>query len=102
MHFTLKKNPIQNTDLDDFVKCYNPENIRDREETWSEENPNGRWRKFTYEFIKNNKYNLDIKWISDDDNLDDVTIEELFSEIQKESENISNIVAKLDALINGE
>ena len=70
MHFTLKKNPIQNTDLDDFVKCYNPENIRDREETWSEENPNGRWRKFTYEFIKNNKYNLDIKWISDDDNLD--------------------------------
>lgn len=102
MHFTLKKNPIQNADLDDFVKCYNPENIRDREETWSEENPNGRWRKFTYEFIKNNKYNLDIKWISDDDNLDDVTIEELFSEIQKESENISNIVAKLDALINGE
>lgn len=102
MHFTLKKNPIQNTDLDDFVKCYNPENIRDREETWSEENPNGRWRKFTYEFIKNNKYNLDIKWISDDDNLDNVTIEELFSEIQKESENISNIVAKLDALINGE
>lgn len=102
MHFTLKRNPIQNTDLDDFVKCYNPENIRDREETWSEENPNGRWRKFTYEFIKNNKYNLDIKWISDDDNLDDVTIEELFSEIQKESENISNIVAKLDALINGE
>jgi len=102
MHFTLKKNPIQNTDLDDFVKCYNPENRHDRKETWSEENPNGRWRKFTYDFIKNNKYNLDIKWISDDDNLDDVTIEELFSEIQTESENISNIVAKLDALINGE
>ena len=58
--------------------------------------------RWAFSFIKNNKYNLDIKWISDDDNLDDVTIEELFSEIQKESENISNIVAKLDALINGE
>lgn len=102
MHFTLKKKPIKNKDLDDFVKCFNPDNIHDRTETWSEENPNGRWRKFSYDDIKNNKFNLDIKWITDDDDLDDITIEELFSEIQKETNNITNIVSKLDSLINGE
>lgn len=102
MHFTLKKKPIKNKDLDDFVKCYNPDNIHDRIETWSEENPNGRWRKFSYDDIKNNKFNLDIKWITDDDDLEDITIEELFSEIQKETNNITNIVSKLDSLINGE
>jgi len=38
-------------DLKDFIKCYNPENRHERKETWSQDNPNRRWRKFSYEEI---------------------------------------------------
>jgi len=43
---TLKKDPLRESDLDDFVKCYNSENRYTRKETYSPENPDGRWRKF--------------------------------------------------------
>ena len=46
---TLATNPLKRNDLDDFVACYNADNIAARKETWSEENPNGRWKKFTYD-----------------------------------------------------
>lgn len=63
---TLKKNPLATEHLMDFIKCYNPENRNKRTETWSEENPEGRWRKFTYEeIIERDKTNLDIFWIKD-------------------------------------
>ena len=32
-HFTLKTNPLKDADLKDFVRCYNPENRRERTET---------------------------------------------------------------------
>src|SRR5690554_2074709 len=63
---TLKKNPMTSEHLKDFVKLYNPENRNKRTETWSETNPEGRWRKFTYsEIIERDKTNLDIFWIKD-------------------------------------
>lgn len=66
IHHTLKKNPMKLEDLRDFIKCYNPSNRHDRKETWSEENPEGRWRKFTYdEIIARDKTNLDIFWLKD-------------------------------------
>jgi type I restriction enzyme M protein len=33
IHHTKKKNPLQFQDLQDFVKCYNPENRRKRKPT---------------------------------------------------------------------
>ena len=61
VHFTLKQNPMKESDLDDFVACYNPENRHQRKETWSEENPDGRWRKFSVDEIwKRDKKSLDI------------------------------------------
>jgi hypothetical protein len=37
-------------DLDEFVKCYNPENRHERKQRWSEKkNAEGPWRAFTYE-----------------------------------------------------
>ncbi|MDO5509496.1 MAG: class I SAM-dependent DNA methyltransferase [Weeksellaceae bacterium] len=63
---TLKKNPLHFDHLQDFIKCYNPENRNKRTETWNEANPEGRWRKFTYnEIIERDKTNLDIFWIKD-------------------------------------
>ena len=66
IHHTLKKSPLTFEDLADFIQCYNPENRNLRTETWSEANPEGRWRRFTYdEIIARDKTNLDIFWIKD-------------------------------------
>ena len=66
VHFTLKKNPLKFEDLQDFIRCYNPENRHERKETWSEDNPEGRWRKFTYdEIMARDKTSLDIFWLKD-------------------------------------
>jgi type I restriction enzyme M protein len=66
-HFTLKQHPLTRDDLDDFVECYSPENRHEREATWSEENPDGRWRAYDYEeLVARDKANLDIFWIRDE------------------------------------
>jgi len=104
--FLLKKNPLKFEDMTDFIACYNPENRHKRKETWSKDNPNGRWRKFSYdEIMARDKTNLDIFWVKDEsladlDNLPDPDI--LASEI------IENVEAGLDSFkaivetINGE
>ncbi len=67
IHHTLKKNPLKLEDLRDFINLYNSENINKRVETYnSEANPEGRWRKFTYdEIIARDKTSLDITWLKD-------------------------------------
>ncbi|MDO4203533.1 MAG: N-6 DNA methylase [Selenomonadaceae bacterium] len=66
MHFTLKKNPMKDADLEDFISCYNPANRYDRTETWSELNPDGRWRRYSIdEIMSRDKLSLDIFWIKD-------------------------------------
>jgi type I restriction enzyme M protein len=66
IHFTLKQHPLTDTDLDDFIKCYNPSNRYQRTETFSEINPEGRWRKFSVkEILDRDKASLDIFWIKD-------------------------------------
>ncbi len=65
--FTLKTSPLKREDLDEFVKCYNPANRHNRKPTWSEKNPNGRWRAFDYEeLINRDKASLDIFWLRDE------------------------------------
>jgi type I restriction enzyme M protein len=60
MHFTLKENTLQRSDLDDFVARYNRKNRNDRKET-------ERFKSFTYdELTKRDKLNLDILWLKDD------------------------------------
>lgn len=95
IHHTLKKKPLRLEDLKDFIKLYNPENRRKRKETWTAENEEGRWRKFSYEeIIARDKTNLDIFWLKDKsladlDNLPDPDI--LANEI------IENIEAGLES-----
>ena len=54
-------------DLKDFIACYNPTNRNKRKETFdASTNPEGRWRKFTYdEIIAKDKTSLDITWLKD-------------------------------------
>lgn len=100
IHFTLKKNPMKLEDLQDFIKCYNPTNRHNRTETYSEENPEGRWRKFKYEdIITRDKTSLDIFWLKDKsladlDNLPDPDIlaNEIIDDLEAGLESFIEIV----------
>lgn len=102
IHHTLKKSPLKESDLDDFVACYNPANRHKRNEVYhTEKNPEGRWRKFTYdEIIARDKTSLDITWIKDKsladlDNLPDP--DEIASDI---IENIESGLESFKAVIS--
>lgn len=105
IHHTLKKKPMRLDDLQDFIKCYNPENRHKRSETWNEDtNPDGRFRKFTYdEIVARDKTSLDIFWLKDKsltdlDNLpepDDLA-EEIIENIQSGLENFKFVSGLLN------
>ena len=66
-HFTLKTSTLRREDLDEFVACYKPENRHQRRGTWSETEPEGRWRAFTYEeLVARDKCSLDVFWLKDE------------------------------------
>ncbi len=66
-HFTLKTKPLQRSDLKDFVACYHAENRHERQATWSEATPDGRWRAYDYdELVARDKASLDIFWLRDE------------------------------------
>lgn len=95
-----KTNPLKKEDFDDFVNCYADGDLTARKETYSEENPNGRWRKFTYdEILARDKTSLDITWMKSDSGADDYTLAELLQQIKEKSANISKAVSELEALI---
>jgi len=104
MHFTLKTNPLQRVDLDEFVHCYNPTNRHDRKATWTEKrNPTGRWRAYEYkDLIARDKSSLDIFWLKDDslsesDNLPppDVIALEIVEDLEAALEQFREIAADL-------
>jgi type I restriction enzyme M protein len=106
VHFTKKKNQMTYSDLQDFIACYNPKNRHERKQTWSPDNPGGRWRKFSREEIAaRDKTSLDIFWIRDDsladlDNLPDpeVLAEDIVENLESGLDSFRQILEK----INGE
>jgi type I restriction enzyme M protein len=102
-HFTLKTNPLKREDLDEFVQCYNPENRHQRTPTWSDKNPDGRWRAYDYEeLINRDKASLDIFWLRDEsleesDNLPDPDIlaQEIVEDLEAALEQFREIAADL-------
>ena len=103
IHFTLKQHPMSDADLQDFISCYNPENRHERKETWSEQNPDGRWRKFSVdEILKRDKTSLDIFWIKDKsladlDNLPDpdVLADDIIENLQSALESFKELKKQL-------
>lgn len=67
VHHTLKKKPLRFEDLAEFIQCYNPQNPGKRKATWdATKNPEGRWRKFSYEeLVARDKTSLDVFWLKD-------------------------------------
>ncbi len=98
---TMATKPMTRADLDDFVNCYCSGQMDDRKATYSEENPNGRWRKFTEEEVySRDQLKLDFKWL-DLTEKDDRTVTELLSEMQDKATAISDAVSKLQEILGG-
>jgi type I restriction enzyme M protein len=77
MHFTLKTRPLKRADLDEFVPCYHPANRHERQATWSESSPQGRWRPYGYgQLAQRDKLSLDIFWLKDDSLEDSANLED--------------------------
>jgi type I restriction enzyme M protein len=103
MRFTLKERPLQRSDLDEFVRVFNPDNRHHRQPTWSEESPEGRWRSYTYdELIKRDKINLDLFWLRDTSLEDsaslpdpDMIAAEIVDDLQAALDGFAAIMAEL-------
>ena len=110
MHFTLKTNPLKRSDLDDFVRCYDPANRHDRKPTWFPDNPQGRWRNYTYEeLVQRDKLNLDLTWIKDESLEDsaslpdpDVIAAEIAEDLQAALEQFESIAADIGSRTKNE
>lgn len=97
-----KTNPLTKEHFKEFEECYCAGHMADRKELYSEENPNGRWRKYSYdEIMARDKTSLDITWMKMQNAGEDVTLEELLAQIKEKSENIASAVAELEKLLEG-
>ncbi len=100
---TLATNKLQRHHLDDFVKCYHAENIENRTETYdAEKNPSGRWRKYGIdEIMARDKTSLDITWIKQGNDTEDLPLSQLMQNIKEQSQSISRAVSELEKLLDG-
>ena len=95
--FTLKTNPLQDPDLQDFITAYNPENRDDRVET-------DQFRAFGYdELIEREHVNLDIFWQKEDSLEDaadlpapDVLVAEITENLEAALAQFQSIQTELD------
>jgi len=105
LHFTLKQKPITSSDFDDFIGCYKPGETHKRTESWSESDPDGRWRCFDYdELLKRDKLSLDLFWIKDKSLTDtdklpapDVIATEIADDLEAALEQFTKIAARLQS-----
>jgi type I restriction enzyme M protein len=103
IHFTLKTKRLERSDLDEFVACYKPGEVQKRRATWSEKNPDGRWRPYKLdEILQRDKASLDIFWLKDEsleanDNLPspDVIAAEIVEDLRAALEQFAEIEADL-------
>jgi type I restriction enzyme M protein len=110
VHHTLKKKPMTTANLSEFLELYSPNNRNKRVETWSEENTDGRWKKFSYkEIIARDKTNLDIFWLKDKsltdlDNLPDpdVLATEIIENLEAGLTSFKEIMETINGIVEEE
>ena len=99
------------SDLDEFVACFQAADRSSRAPTWSEENPQGRWRAYDYEELAGrdevggrDKCSLDLFWLKDDSLLDaenlpdpDEIAQEIAEDLRAALEQIEEILEDLEA-----
>lgn len=95
-----KRNPLNKNDFTEFLDAYKLNDFENRKETWSEKNPNGRWRKYTSEQITSrDNTSLDISWMEAESDTPDYTIAEMLEMMQMKSDNIASAVAELQEML---
>lgn len=103
-HFTLKTNPLRRSHLDEFVALYKPGALADRTPTWSDTNPDGRWRAYDYaDLVARDKCSLDLFWLKDESLLDaenlpepDAIVEEIVEDLRSALEQLEGILGDLE------
>ena len=87
--FTLKTNPLRDTDLQDFINVYKPEDREARVET-------ERFRAFHYdELIQREHVNLDIFWLKDESFEDTAELPEPSVLVETITANLQTALAQL-------
>jgi len=95
-----KRNPLNKKDFEEFIDCYKLGELEKRDQTWSKENPNGRWRKYSYEQIEaRDNLSLDISWMEAESDTPDYSIAEMLILMQEKSDKIASAVAELNSLL---
>lgn len=98
---TMATKPMTREHLDDFVACYCSGHTTDRVATCTEENPNGRWKKYTKaEWSKRDNFDLDFKWMNLTEE-DTRNIPEILAEMDVKAKAITNAVAMLQEILGG-
>lgn len=103
VHFTLKTKRLRRSDLDEFVACFRPGARDQRQATWSEASPTGRWRASSYEeIVARDKANLDLFWLRDESLEDSASLpephvlaEEIADDLRSALEQIESVLGDL-------
>lgn len=100
VNHTPKKNPLRFENLQSFVDCYQAKDRSKMPDLFNEQNnPNGRWRKYSYEeILARDKTNLDITWLRDDSVIDLDNLPEPDVLINDIIENIESALASFRAI----
>jgi type I restriction enzyme M protein len=103
IHHTLKQKPMRFEHLAEFIECYNAKNRHKRKATWdADKNPEGRWRKFTYdELIARDKTKLDIFWLKNKSLTDLDNLPEPDTLAEDIIENLESGLASFRAVLTG-
>ncbi len=105
-HFTLKTNRMKRADLDEFVRCFK---AKRRKATWSDKQPEGRWRPYDYAEVAGvdgkggrDKCSLDLFWLKDESLLDadnlpdpDVIVGEIVEDLRAALEQLEAMQSDL-------
>lgn len=99
---TLVQKPMKREHLQDFVDCFCSGHFEDRKETYSELNPNGRWRRFSHEeIVGKESHSLEFKWLDFGED-DERTVPEVLDDIYREASGIVELVNYLKSYFDEE
>lgn len=109
-HYTLKTKQMTRSNLDEFVECYRPDDRHNRKPTWSEKNPEGRWRAYSFEEISaRDKCSLDLFWLRDESLEDSASLpdpnilaQEIADDLRSALGQIEDILGDLEQRVGGQ
>lgn len=99
-HFTLKTKRMVRADLDEFVALYRPGALHERVPTWTPEQPDGRWRVYTYdEILARDKVSLDLFWLRDESLEDSAALPEPHVLAQEIADDLRSALEEIESVL---